>query len=114
MQSDSVGDLPYGLETEILWLLNRKIAPACSSDRFCPDDNITRGQMAALLSRALDLRPATHDHFNDDTGSAFEDDINRLAKAGITQGCATDNYCPADMVTRGEIAAFIYRARNLL
>ena len=25
------------------------------NDRFCPDDFVTRGQMAAFLSRALDL-----------------------------------------------------------
>jgi hypothetical protein len=25
------------------------------NDRFCPDDPVTRGQMAALLARALDL-----------------------------------------------------------
>ena len=27
------------------------------SDRFCPEDNVTRGQMAAFLTRALGLTP---------------------------------------------------------
>ena len=31
--------------------------------RFCPDNNVTRGQMAAFLTRALDLPAASKDYF---------------------------------------------------
>ena len=77
---------------------------------------MTRGQMAELLTRALNLPPATHDYFNDDNDSPFQDEINRLAKAGIVQACTTNrySYCADDDITRGEMAAFLYRARNLL
>ena len=84
-----------------------------ANDRFCPDASVTRGQMAALLGRGLDLPTSSTDFFSDDDGSLFEVDINRLAAAGITRGCnppANDAYCPDADITRGEMAAFLVRA----
>ena len=49
--------------------------------------------------------------FNDTpaTGWAF-DYINALKDAGITTGCGSGNYCPAQNVNRQQMAAFIIRA----
>ncbi len=80
---------------------------------YCPDAPVTRGQMAAFLSRALDLPVSSTDFFDDDGGSAFEPDINALAAAGITLGCnppENTKYCPEASVTRGQMAAFLDRA----
>lgn len=80
---------------------------------FCPDDHVTRGQMAAFLRRALGLPAATRDWFGDDTRSVFQDDINALAEAGITRGCnppLNNRFCPDDPVERGQMAAFLRRA----
>jgi hypothetical protein len=55
----------------------------------------------------FDLRPL------DDDDSIFEADIEKLAAAGITKGCnpPTNNmYCPNNVVTRGQMAAFLHRA----
>ncbi|MCY4494334.1 MAG: S-layer homology domain-containing protein, partial [Acidimicrobiaceae bacterium] len=54
------------------------------------------------------------DYFSDDNDSTFEDDINRLRHAGITTGCAADKFCADQPVTRGQMAAFLYRARDLI
>jgi hypothetical protein len=84
-----------------------------TNNRFCPDRTVTRGQMAAFLVRALGLPPASSDYFVDDSGSVFEDDINRIADAGITRGCnppLNDRFCPDRTVTRGQMAAFLVRA----
>ncbi|MFO7292941.1 MAG: S-layer homology domain-containing protein, partial [Acidimicrobiia bacterium] len=51
--------------------------------------------------------------FVDDDGSIFEGDIERLAAAGITRGCNppdNDRFCPDDPITRGQMAAFLFRA----
>ncbi len=81
---------------------------------FCPDDAVTRGQMAAFLVRALSLSDdGGGNGFVDDDGSIFEADIEWLAAAGITKGCnppVNDMFCPDDAVTRGQMAAFIRRA----
>jgi hypothetical protein len=83
-----------------------------NADRYCPDDRVTRGQMAAFLVRALDLPATSTDFFADDDDSIFEGDINRLAAAGVTKGCnlpETDQFCPDSRVTRGQMAAFLVR-----
>lgn len=82
-------------------------------DRYCPRDDVRRGQMAAFLSRALDLPPAERDHFADDDGSPFEDAIDAVAAAGIATGCAQDAFCPGDDVTRAQMASFLAAALDL-
>ena len=69
--------------------------------------------MAGFLVRALDLPSATKDYFGDDETSAHEDDINRMAEAGITTGCAPDLFCPKATVRRQEMASFLVRALGL-
>ena len=54
--------------------------------------------------------------FIDDNGSVHEANIEAIAAAEITLGCnppANDRYCPVDLVTRGQMAAFIDRALDL-
>jgi parallel beta-helix repeat protein len=83
------------------------------NDLYCPEQAVTRGQMAAFLDRALGLPGSAQDWFRDDDGSVFEADINALAAAGITKGCSQTGYCPNRFVTRGEMAAFLDRALDL-
>jgi hypothetical protein len=83
------------------------------NDEFCPDSDITRGQMAAFIVRALALPASTDDHFVDDETSEFEGDINALAEAGIAVGCNppdNDEFCPDDPVQRDQMASFLARA----
>jgi hypothetical protein len=111
-------DVPKGtlFFTEIEWLAGVGITKGCNppaNDRYCPNDNVTRGQMAAFLTRALNLAAANQDTFTDDNDTVFEANIEALAAAGITKGCnppANDRYCPTNPVTRGQMAAFLFRA----
>lgn len=94
----------------------RAITLGCNppvNDRFCPDDPVDRGTMAAFLTRAFELPSTSTDHFTDDTGHLFEGEIDRLAGAGITRGCnppANSRFCPDRTMTRGEMAAMLARA----
>ena len=84
-------------------------------DRYCPASHVRREVMAAFLNRALVLPAASRDYFVDDNTSIFEDDINRLAEAGITLGCnppINDRFCPDTTVTRGAMAAFLSNTRG--
>lgn len=81
-----------------------------ANDRFCPGDRVTRGQMAALLARALSLGPSDRDYFSDDEASVFQEDINRLATAQITFGTSPTEFSPGRSVTRAQMAAFLHRA----
>lgn len=94
-------------------LVAEGITSGCAAGLFCPDEALTRGQMAAFLNRALTLAPGNGDTFADDDESIFESDIERLVAAGITRGCnppANTEFCPDDSVTRGQMAAFLVRA----
>ena len=88
-----------------------------SNDRFCPNDPVTRGEMAAFLVRALGYTDdGGGNRFTDDNGHVFENAIDKLAAAGVTLGCnppANNRFCPNDPVTRGEMAAFLVRALRL-
>jgi hypothetical protein len=89
----------------------------CGIRRYCGEDRIGRDQMAAMLSRALSLPISGIDYFDDDDGSIFEGAINRIAQGGLTVGCnppTNTHYCPENDVSRGEMAAFIKRAVDLL
>jgi len=94
-------------------LFERSWTFGCGGPNFCGDRPITRGEAAAILSRAAGLPPTSVDHFMDDDGSLFEVAINKIAEAGITKGCnppVNDRYCPDDLLTRGQIAAFLKRS----
>lgn len=100
---------------DIAWLAATGITKGCNppaNTRFCPEDPVTRGQMAAFLVRALDLPPASGG-FTDTRNSVFAADIAALANAGVTRGCnppRNDRFCPENFVTRGQMAAFLVRA----
>jgi parallel beta helix pectate lyase-like protein/S-layer family protein len=98
---------------DIIWISDQGITSGCSTDRYCPDASVSRGQMAAFLSRALNLPASSVDAFDDDNGSLFEADINRVAAAGIATGCGDRLYCPDASVTREQMASFLARALSL-
>lgn len=95
---------------DIAWALAEGITAGCAVDRYCPDAPITRAQMASFLTRALALPATSQDFFTDDEASIHEGDINRVAAAGITTGCAASRYCPGAAVSRQEMASFLARA----
>jgi len=92
------------------------IARGCTADRFCPNDPVTRGQMAAFISRALNLPSVGVDSFSDDGGDVHEAAINALSSAEITSGCDAGRpelFCPDDSVSRAQMAAFLMRTLDM-
>ncbi len=80
-----------------------------TNDRYCPERELTRGQIAAFLRRLLDLPGTETDYFVDDADSIFEGDINALTDAGIGFGCSETEFCPDASVRREEMAEFLVR-----
>ncbi len=110
---DTAGHL---FENAITWLAQEEITLGCnppSNTNYCPDERVTRGQMAVFISRAMHLPTASADHFSDDEGEFYESAANRLFEAGITVGCGNGRYCGDRNVTRDQMAAFLSRTLGL-
>jgi hypothetical protein len=99
-------------EANINIIAERGVTRGCNpptNDRYCPQNPITRGQMAAFLRRELALAPASSDYFTDDAGNIFENDINAVAAVGIAFGCTDSEYCPSAPLLREEMAELLVR-----
>jgi uncharacterized protein (DUF1800 family) len=103
--------------TEITNIAERQVTLGCGGGNYCPDLNVTRGQMAAFLVRSLGLPnpppPATQRFTDVPPSHPFYAYVEELALRGITQGCGPNTFCPEALVTRGQMAAFIMRAIGL-
>lgn len=96
------------------------ITGGCFTDprRYCPEDNVTRAQMAVFLLRGIHGAAYTPPAA---TGTVFGDVpishwaaawIERLAQEGITGGCGGGLYCPENAATRAQMAVFLLRAKH--
>ncbi|MDH4119585.1 MAG: D-alanyl-D-alanine carboxypeptidase family protein, partial [Acidimicrobiia bacterium] len=73
--SDMAGSV---FEADVAALAAAGVTRGCNppvNDRFCPDEPVTRGQMAAFLVRGLGLDPVAAEGFSDMAGSVFEADV---------------------------------------
>lgn len=88
------------------------ITAGCGSSDFCPDDPVTRGEMAVLLITArygtIPLTYPSTPYFTDvPPSSSYFPFVQKMAQLGITAGCAVGVYCPNDPLTRGQMSVFI-------
>ena len=96
-------------------IASRGVTLGCDPDGtiYCVAESVTRDQMASFLARAFELADAGRDFFPDDDGNVHEDNINRLAAAGITEGFDDGTYGPRLPVTREQMASFLARALEI-
>jgi hypothetical protein len=101
-------------------LYNASITGGCGSSplTYCPEDTVTRAQMAIFILRgihgsAYTPPPATGTVFADvPLGSFAADWIEQLAIEGVTAGCGNGNYCPDATITRAQMAIFLLRGEH--
>ncbi|MFV1960376.1 MAG: M23 family metallopeptidase [Acidimicrobiia bacterium] len=99
-------------EADIDKIFVEGITIGCSlTNEFCPERDITRGEMAAFISRALDLSAVSGvPAYTDVGGHLFENEIDRIQTAGIGFGCAETEFCPDRPLERDEMAELLVRA----
>ncbi len=93
------------------------ITSGCTASAYCPNDPVTRGQMAVFIVRArLGLTsgqtvPAgIAPYFTDVAGThPFFSFVQKMKELGITSGCTAATYCPDATTTRGQMGVFIIR-----
>lgn len=101
-------------ERNIYKIYEAEVTKGCSKGtKYCPSNDVTRGEMAIFLTRALNLPSTSRDYFTDDTGKNYERSANSLAAAGITTGCGNGKFCGGDPITRGQMAVFLSKGFEL-
>ena len=102
-------------------LYNAGVTGGCSTSplKYCPEDTVTRAQMAVFLLRGIHTSSYAPPAIGG--GSGFGDVpidywsgawIKQLAAEGITTGCGNGNYCPEHPVTRAQMAVFLLRSKH--
>ncbi|QOY37148.1 S-layer homology domain-containing protein [Anaerobacillus isosaccharinicus] len=82
-----------------------------TSNQFKPDEKVTRGEMALLLSAAFQLKidPTSPVPLTDISGHKYEDAIKAVYQSGLAKGYIDNTFAPDRYVTRGDYVTFIYR-----
>jgi hypothetical protein len=118
--TSSFSDVPssYWAAAWINELYHEGITSGCGVDPlvFCPDQTVTRAQMAVFLLRAKHgstyLPPDSANIFSDvDSQHWAKNWINQFYTQGFTHGCTQNplSYCPDNNVTRAEMSIFLLR-----
>jgi Tol biopolymer transport system component len=120
--STGFGDVAtdYWAAAWIKQLAAEGITGGCGGGNYCPDNTVTRAQMAVFLLKAKNGSSYSPPAVGGSTGfgdvatdywaAAF---IKQLVADGITSGCGGGNYCPENPVTRAQMAVFLVKAFNL-
>ncbi len=116
-------DVPqaYLYHAAIEKVLRAAITSGCGGGNYCPDQLVTRDQMAVFILRgehggAYNPPAATGTVFSDVTiNTPFAKWMERFAAEGISTGCAGGSpppYCPTANVTRDAMAKFLLLGKH--
>jgi hypothetical protein len=108
-------DVPSGsyYYDAVQWAVSNKITSGYSAIRFGPDSSCSRAQMVTFLWRAAGspTATATVNPFADVTaGDYFYQAVLWAVQKGITAGTSETTFSPNDIVDRGQVVTFLWRA----
>jgi hypothetical protein len=117
---ESFADVPpgHGFYKDVETLFHNGVTAGCSQGSYCPDQGVTRAQMAVFLQKAklgatYSPPPGSGTVFSDvPPGSFAQDWIEDLFASGVTAGCGPGIYCPLEPVTRAQMAVFLLKAQR--
>lgn len=96
----------------IAWVQCQGIATGYADGSFGAGQPVTRAEISAMLFRQVDPTYVKNSrlYFHDvPKGKYYTEPVAWMAQAGITNGYSGRKYMPSNQITRGELAAFIYR-----
>jgi hypothetical protein len=117
------------------YILGRNVTLGCDATHYCPSGVVSRAQMALFIARAIaggdasvplayldgvtgrsydcgTVAPVTH--FTDIPATlSYCRHVNYLWARAVVDGCTVTTYCPAPLVTRGQMAKFLVNGFSL-
>jgi hypothetical protein len=98
---------------DVAWALGAGLKAGCDPLLYCTYNVALREQLAFFMVRLMTLPATDEDFFDDDEGRWYEGYANRVAAAGLMDGCGTRRFCGASSVTRAVAAVTLARALQL-
>lgn len=102
--------------TDIERMANKRLVNGTAANKFAPNRNVSRAEMATLIVRALGLQPdsGAGNRFADVAPSAwYASYVNAAASYGIVNGHTNGSFAPDKEVTRAEMAVMLAQAMRL-
>jgi hypothetical protein len=105
-------------------LLEEELTNGCAPGLYCPEDYVTRAEMAKFILSTLHMDEDDYapPELVEGDETSFDDVawdywaatwIKQLAEEDLTDGCAPGLYCPEENVTRAEMAKFLVETFDL-
>jgi S-layer homology domain len=109
----SFTDITAGYQqAPVSWMAANNITTGTSPSTYSPNDELTRGQLAALMHRLAGNPPGSGHPFNDITAAWQQTPVAWMVANNITTGTSATTFSPNDTVTRGQLATFFYRYKG--
>lgn len=107
--SDVVTDSFY--DDAVAWMKAQGITTGTTASTFSPDGTVTRAQAAAFLWRfaGSPSSSASFDFVDVPDGAYYTEAVRWMVEWDITTGTTATTYSPNDVLTRGQIATFLWR-----
>ena len=93
------------------YVVSNKIMTGTSSDKFSPNEGMTRGMFVTVLYR-FDGAPDVYGHSDFDDvseGAYYEKAVIWASGISLTAGTSNTTFSPNDVVTREQAVVFVYR-----
>lgn len=95
----------------VQWMVDNEITSGTSPGCFSPGNATSRGQVATFIHRAQGAPVGGTSGFVDVApGAYYAGAVGWMVETGVTTGTTPRTFAPDRLVTRGELATFLYRA----
>lgn len=108
---NDIGNISWAKDA-IIYLAQADIVNGKTESQFCPNDNITREELAKILVQAFakDAEESEVSFKDTNAGEWYYPYIARAVSAGIVNGYSEEEFGTGRFVTRQEMCAMVYRA----
>ena len=94
----------------VQWLVDEGLTTGTSDGCFSPDRHMSRGEMATFIWRYAGSPPTAPHPFTDvPSAEFFAQAVGWMYSAGLTTGTSPTTYEPERLLTRSEVATFLWR-----
>lgn len=104
----------HQMKTELTYWADKDVILPDSKGNYNPNREVTRGEFASYIARALELTTSTKYKFSDVKGSQLTREVQNAAGAGILSGYPDGKFRPNDKITRQQMAGMLYNALKYL